>query len=312
MMVRQIEDELKATREDLQGTIEELESANEELKASNEEVMSMNEELQSANEELESSKEELQSLNEELNTVNNQLQDKVDELDRANADLTCLLDSSETTTLFLDTALCIKRFTPNIAKVLNLRASDIGRPIGELATLLREDNLLADCHRALEKLTSVERQVQLMSGQSFLQRAFPYRAAGNRIEGLIVTFTDVSQLSEARRLISEHEAYKTVIDHLPVAAMFISGDTVQLNQAAEALTGYRMGELRTPEDSYVALFGAHKDKVVSAPEADKNGPHHVHRLALKRKDGTERAIELYTARVDAIVVIVMLEATNKI
>ena len=82
-LLRQLEQELETTRDDLQGTIEELESANEELKASNEEVMSMNEELQSANEELETSKEELQSLNEELSTVNNQLHDKVDEVESA-------------------------------------------------------------------------------------------------------------------------------------------------------------------------------------------------------------------------------------
>jgi two-component system, chemotaxis family, CheB/CheR fusion protein len=114
---------LKTTREDLQATIEEQENSNEELKASNEEVMSMNEELQSTNEELETSKEELQSLNEELNTVNNQLQDKLAELEQANNDLTNLFNSTNVATVFLDTDLRIRRFTPATARLLNLIAA---------------------------------------------------------------------------------------------------------------------------------------------------------------------------------------------
>src|SRR5207244_5809591 len=133
--VRQLEDELRTARDDLRSTAEDFESANEELKASNEEVMSVNEELQSANEELESSKEELQSLNEELSTVNSQLQDKVDELDRANADLSSLLESTEIATLFLDTELRVKRFTPVITDLLDLRPVAVVSTIADLATI---------------------------------------------------------------------------------------------------------------------------------------------------------------------------------
>ena len=111
--------------------IEELESSNEQLKASNEGVMSLNEELQSVNEEMETSKEEFQSLNEKLNTVNQQLQEKVDELEQANNDITNLLLSSEVATVFLDTELRIRRFTPPTAKLLNLQESDVGRPFDE-------------------------------------------------------------------------------------------------------------------------------------------------------------------------------------
>src|SRR5262249_53321139 len=111
-VVKQLEYELRATKEDLQSTIEEMESANEELKASNEEVMSMNEELQSANEELETSKEELQSLNEELSTVNNQIQEKVEQLEQANNDMVNLLNCTDIATLFLDADLKVRRYTP--------------------------------------------------------------------------------------------------------------------------------------------------------------------------------------------------------
>ena len=128
-LLRQLEQELETTRDDLQGTIEEMESANEELKASNEEVMSMNEELQSANEELETSKEELQSLNEELSTVNSQLHDKVAEVESASNDMANLLNATHIATVFLDAGLRIKLFTPPATRMFNLIATDIGRPI---------------------------------------------------------------------------------------------------------------------------------------------------------------------------------------
>ena len=141
-LLRQLEQELKTTRDDLQSTIEELESANEELKASNEEVMSMNEELQSANEELETSKEELQSLNEELSTVNNQLHDKVEEVESATNDMANLLNCTDIATVFLDAGLRIKLFTPAATRMFNLIATDVGRPIGDIVKKFTDDDLL--------------------------------------------------------------------------------------------------------------------------------------------------------------------------
>jgi two-component system CheB/CheR fusion protein len=122
-LVRQLEYDLKITREDLQANLEELETANEELKATNEEMTSMNEELQSANEELETSKEELQSLNEELSTVNNQLQIKIEELESTNTDLENLLTSTEMATIFLDRELRVRRYTPAMKRLINLTAT---------------------------------------------------------------------------------------------------------------------------------------------------------------------------------------------
>ncbi len=142
-LAHQLELELKTTREELQSSIEELESANEELKASNEEAMSANEELQSANEELETSKEELQSLNEELTTVNNQLEEKVQELERSNNDISNLLASTDIATVFLDTDMRIQRFTPQTAKLLNLRTGDSGRPLADLSPNFSDDGSAA-------------------------------------------------------------------------------------------------------------------------------------------------------------------------
>lgn len=260
-LVRQLEYELKSLREDLHGTVEEYESANEELKAAHEEVMSMNEELQSANEELETSKEELQSLNEELTTVNNQLQDKVEELERANSDVQNLLAISEVTTVFLDTDLRIKRFTPSTAKLLNLLATDLGRPIADFAPKFRDDSLLADCRTVLDKLAPIEKEVwsegaadistTLMledahrpdprSSHCYLRRILPYRTADSRIDGLVITLVDITgriaSEAQARRLaavLNDSSDAITVQD--------FEGCILAWNRGAERMYGYSEAE----------------------------------------------------------------------
>ncbi len=189
---QQLEAQLQATRQDLQSTIEELESSNEELKSSNEEAMSMNEELQSANEELETSKEELQSLNEELSTVNSQLQEKIAELELTNNDLANLLSATDIGIIFLDTSFRVKRFTPATTKLLSLLASDVGRPIDTFARKFSDGNLLHDCQQVLETLTPREQEVRTDEGRICLRRIVPYRTLDNKIEGIVLTFTDVT------------------------------------------------------------------------------------------------------------------------
>lgn len=191
--LRQLENELSVTREDLQSTIEEMESANEELKASNEEAMSMNEEFQSANEELETSKEELQSLNEELNTVNNQLQDKVSELETTNNDMTNLLNCTNLATIFLDTHLRIKLYTPAATKLFNLIPSDIGRSIGDITAGFRDPDLLDHAQQVLRQLTPLEKEVSTGEDGWWTRRIMPYRTTDNRIEGVVLTFVDITE-----------------------------------------------------------------------------------------------------------------------
>jgi two-component system, LuxR family, sensor kinase FixL len=237
--------------------VEEYESANEELKAAHEEVMSMNEELQSANEELETSKEELQSLNEELTTVNNQLQDKVEELERANSDIQNLLASSEVMTVFLDTDLRIKRFTPSSAKLLNLLATDIDRPIADLAPKFRDDALLADCRAVLDKLTPIEKEVwsdgesdataalSLADAQQpdssvsrcYLRRILPYRTADNHIDGVVITLVDITG-----RIASEAQARRLAAvlndSNYAITVQDFEGRIVAWNRGAERMYGY--------------------------------------------------------------------------
>jgi len=214
-----LEDELRSTREDLHGHIEEMETANEELKASNEEMMSMNEELQSTNEELETSREELQSLNEELTTVNAQLEEKVGEVESVNNDLTNLLFSTEIATLFLDTDFRIRRFTPACEKFLSIIASDVGRPITDLALRLNDAALLMEAEQVLEKLTPVSRQLETNEGRSFMRRILPYRTSDRRIDGVVVTITEITSIIQARKELEIREAQHAALAKLGQSAL---------------------------------------------------------------------------------------------
>ena len=199
--VRQVERELHDTRLELNSTIEQLEGSNEELKASHEEAVSMNEELQSSNEELETSKEELQSLNEELTTLNNQLEEKVSQLEATTNDLDNLLTSTDIATLFLDTTFHIRQFTPAAVELFHLIPSDVGRPIQHIAAQFSVANLLADGKEVLEKLVPKDQQAQAQDGRWFMRRTLPYRTRDNRIEGVVVTFHNITELKRAEQAV---------------------------------------------------------------------------------------------------------------
>jgi two-component system CheB/CheR fusion protein len=194
--IQDLERELQVSRENLQATIEELETANEELQATNEELMSANEELQSTNE-------ELQSVNEELFTVNAEYQNKIEELTALNNDMDNLLSSTNIGTLFLDPALRIRKFTPAIKNQFPIMDSDIGRPIGHFAASFDYPDLNADLQRVLQSHTPRERDVRLESGKIYQVSIQPYRACGDVIEGLVMTFVDISRrvdIEEALRV----------------------------------------------------------------------------------------------------------------
>ncbi len=195
----QAEIELRDTRERLQGTIEEYETALEELKSANEELISLNEEMQSSNEELESTKEELQSLNEELQTVNHELSAKIDELDRANGDLTNLFASTDVATIFLDRNLVIRSFTPAVTQLFNVIATDRGRPLADLAIKLDYPESQADIAAVLASGEPMERRAHqhLADAPYFLARLTPYRDSSGVIDGVVATFVDVTSLARS-------------------------------------------------------------------------------------------------------------------
>jgi two-component system CheB/CheR fusion protein len=190
-------EELQRIRDELQSTVEELQTSNEEHKAAAEEIMSINEELQSSNEELETSKEEMQSLNEELSTVNSQLQSKIEEFQALTNDLGSLLSSTDIAVIFLDPSLRIRRYTPAATKLIELISTDVGRPLQDLATKFTDPDLLADSQSVLSTLVPLQKEIMGASGRSYVRRVLPYRTTDNRIDGVVVTFVDTSDLRKA-------------------------------------------------------------------------------------------------------------------
>jgi two-component system CheB/CheR fusion protein len=202
-----LEQELRNKDECLHSTLEEMETSNEELKSANEEMQSVNEELQSTNEELETSKEELQSVNEELATVNAELQNKVVDLSRANNDMNNLLAGTGIAMLFVDHQLRIVRFTPSATEMINLIQSDIGRPVAHIVSNLANYNrLVADVQAVLNDLAPCEVEVQTRKGTWFLMRIRPYRTLENVIEGAVITFTDITKAKQAWKMLEERES----------------------------------------------------------------------------------------------------------
>jgi two-component system CheB/CheR fusion protein len=204
----QLERELRAKEEYLQTTIEELETSNEELTATNEELQSSNEELQSTNEELGTAKEELQSVNEELVTVNAELEKKIEGLTRANNDMNNLLAGTGVGTVFLDAQLNIQRFTPAATEVIHVIQTDVGRPVRHVVSnLVGYGDLAQDAQQVLDTLVSQEKEVQTQEGDWYLMRILPYRTLRNVIEGVVLTFVNITDRKQAQEEIEAARDY---------------------------------------------------------------------------------------------------------
>ena len=248
----QLEAEIRVAYQRLQAIIEEYETNREEMKASNEEMQSSNEELRSTMEELETSKEELQSINEELQTVNQENRHKVEELSQLSSDLQNLLAATGIATLFLDRELRILRFTPRVAVLFNVRTTDRGRPISDLTHRLGYAQLRSDAEEVLSHLIPVEREIQDDAGHWYLARILPYRSTEDRIEGIVLTFIDITvqKMAEnlarasARELFAEGTWLRTVLDSLNDGILATDAESRlrYLNPAAEHLTGWLLSE----------------------------------------------------------------------
>ena len=200
----EVEKELKYTRENLQATIEELQTSNEELKSTNEELQSANEELQSTNEELNASKEELQSLNEELVTLNSEHQTKIEELSKSASDLSNVLISTEIATIFLDNDLRIKGFTPAANRIINLIRTDVGRPISDIVLNLKDVDMAKDSDDVLSNLVFKEKEVEDTGNKKwYLMRITPYRTIENVIDGVVISFIDITKLKHAEKMLEQ-------------------------------------------------------------------------------------------------------------
>ena len=222
----EVEQELVQVRGEARATHEEMQTSQEELRSANEELQSTNEELQSTNEELTTSKEEMQSMNEELRTVNAELQTKVDELSRVSSDMKNLLNSTDIATLFLDNDLNVRRFTPQTTKIIKLIPADLGRPITDLASELRYPELAEDAREILRTLASAEKPVAARDGRWFTVRIMPYRTLDNRIDGVVITFADITVAKTLEAKLRENQS---------VLEKHLAGQTVKLDLAHDAM-----------------------------------------------------------------------------
>ena len=267
-VLQQIEAELDLTKRQLRENIEQSEAQTEEMKASNEELQAMNEELRSASEELETGREEVQSINEELSTVNQELKLKVEELSRSNSDLQNLMASTNIATIFLDRQLCVQRFTPPALSLFNIIATDVGRPLSDLTHHLAYPEITAEAERVIERLEVAEHEVQHADGRWFLARMLPYRTEEDRIDGVVLTFVDITRRRAAEAAQRESDARaRALIANLPGGAAFIvdrdlryllaEGEALGLaGMKSEDLVGRTIFEALAPElaESYEPYY----------------------------------------------------------
>ena len=244
--IAELERELDDTRKELESTIRDLEASNAELTEANQNTMSINEEFQSTNEELETSREELQSLNEELTSLNSQLQETVEQQRRTASDLQNILNSSDNATLILDRDLRIRLSTPAAKLLFGIITSDVGRPLADLSLRFADTQLLDDARAALAGRAPVRREIMTDAGAWYMRRILPYPSQDEEIEGLVVTFTDVTEMKSVEMEISAARSYaENIIDTIqePLVVLDQEMRVISVNSAF-----YRMVDAK-PEDT---------------------------------------------------------------
>jgi two-component system CheB/CheR fusion protein len=257
--VRRLTQELELTHARLRTVREESEAANEELRAANEELQSINEEYRSTSEELETSKEELQSINEELQTVNSELKLKLEAISRAHSDLQNLMAATDIGTLFLDPSLRIKRFTERVTDLFSVTPSDEGRPITDFAHQLEYQGLIRDARAVLSDLVPIRREVLSRLGRWYEVRMRPYRTVEDKIDGVVITFVDISEHRRVEGALrdSEHQLIQqkrlVELSRAPIFVWDFDGGIIDWNRGSEELYGYSRGE----------ALGRHKEDLLA-------------------------------------------------
>ncbi|HSO78407.1 MAG TPA: PAS domain-containing protein, partial [Bacteroidales bacterium] len=253
--IRELEAELEHMHEVSQNTLEEVQTSQEELRSANEELQSTNEELQSANEELTTSKEEMQSLNEELQTVNAELMVKVDDFSRVNNDMKNLLNSTEIATLFLDKELNIRRFTHQVTTIFKLIKSDMGRPFTDLTSDLAYPELSDDAREVLRTLVFLQKEIPSRDGRWFQVRIMPYRTFDDRIDGLVITFINISEHKKTEeKLLGRERLNRILLKASPEIMIILANDLkiIDLNPGAELFFGKKREDCI--EKKFIEIF----------------------------------------------------------
>lgn len=291
-----LENELKATKVELQNVVEELETSNEELQSSNEELMASNEELQSTNE-------ELQSVNEELYTVNSELQEKNKELININDDVKNLLDSTAIGTLFLDTNFRIRKFTPALQQLFNLQEVDEGRPISSFASNFNDEvrtSIINDCKIALKELKVIEKEINDLDGNAYLKRISPFITTDKKIDGVVISFVGINKIKDIQKeLIETENRYQKLFENLNEGFAHakiitdkkgkpIDWEYITVNPAFEKQTGLKRND----------IVGKPISKLTLSPSVKED---HLDRLELYGETsltGKDQFIENYSASLD--------------
>ena len=247
-VVRRLQQELELTQSRLRTVREESDAANEELRAANEELQSINEEYRSTSEELETSKEELQSINEELQTVNTELKLKLEAISRAHSDLQNLLAATDFGTLFLDSTLRIKRFTERATDLFSITPSDEGRPISDFSHQLEYDELVLDTRKVLSELVPIRKEIRSRNDLWYDMRMRPYRTVDNKIDGIVITFVDITERRHMEESLRESERQllrqKRLVElsRAPIFVWEFDGGILEWNRGCEELYGYSREE----------------------------------------------------------------------
>ncbi|MHA4845701.1 PAS domain S-box protein, partial [Flavitalea antarctica] len=290
-VAKQLEDELNRVKTHLRTSIEQHEYQSEELKASNEELQAMNEELRSAAEELETSKEELQSINEELRTVNQELKVKIEELGITGNNLRNFINSADVGTIFLDRSFAISLFTPAVLQIFNLKMSDVGRPVTDITTKLIYDELMQDAEIVLNKLATIEREVSTTDNRTFVMRLLPYRTFENTINGVVLTFFDITNRKLIQNALQQSEEYLRLLiesaQDYAILTLDPNRKVVSWSIGAHNIMGYMESEITGKSGDLIFTIEDLRDgaPIKEADKAAREGRAQNERWHV-RKDGT--------------------------
>lgn len=242
-----LEQELAYTQRTLKTTIEELEATNEQLQSTNEELVAANEELYSTNE-------ELHSVDEELYTVNSEYQNKIQELMQLNNDMDNLLRSTHIGTIFLDTALQVRKFTPAITSVIPLMPQDIGCSINHLSLPFADLSLRQDVDDVLERQQGVEKEVVSGEGDWFLLRLLPFMSEEGACEGVVLSLIDITRLKTTEAVLQEERRFwQSIVDVLDIQIAVLD-DVGRILYVNEAWRNRAKAHQGTAADSYTGLM----------------------------------------------------------
>src|SRR3984893_5420227 len=296
-VVRRLQQELELTQSRLRTVREESETATEELRAANEELQSINEEYRSTSEELETSKEELQSINEELQTVNTELQLKLDAISRAHGDLQNLLAATDFGTLFLDSGLRIKRFTDHVIDLFSITSSDEGRPIGDFSHQLEYDDLIKDARKVLSDLVPVRREIRSRKNQWYDIRMRPYRTVEDKIDGVVITFVDITErrhvdesLRDSERQLRQQKRL-VELSREPIFIREFEGGVLEWNRGCEQLYGYTREEAIGKRKEELLKTGVPGSSFERLTNKLREEGHWIGELTHHTKDGRPLTVE---------------------